>query len=114
MLMLAGFCGCAVDAARVYVVNSRLQQACDAGALAGRRAMVDTSTTNTVLDPTATSQAQTFFANNFRSGWFGTMYIPATRIHDLASYVVRDRRDYSQIYNPSPTATRSTCNLYTG
>lgn len=47
-------------------------------------------------------------------GLFGTMYIPATRIHYLASYVVRDRRDYSQIYNPSPTATRSTCNLYTG
>jgi hypothetical protein len=44
---------------------------------------------------------------------FGTLYAPAMRIHYLASYVVRDRRDYSQIYNPTPTATRSTCNLYT-
>lgn len=78
MLMLASFCGCAVDAARVHVVNSRLQQACDAGALAGRRAMVDTSTTDTVLDPIATSQAQTFFANNFRSGWFGTTNVTFT------------------------------------
>lgn len=44
---------------------------------------------------------------------FGTLYISATRIHYLASYVVRDRRDYSQIYNPTPVVTRSTCNLYT-
>jgi len=72
MFVLAGFCGCAVDAARLFVVNSRLQQACDAGALAGRRAMTDTSIGNTVLDPTATAQAQAFFTNNFRSGWFAT------------------------------------------
>jgi hypothetical protein len=71
MFVLAGFCGCAVDAARLFVVNSRLQQACDAGALAGRRAMTDTSTGNTTLDPTATAQAQAFFGNNFRPGWFG-------------------------------------------
>jgi hypothetical protein len=43
---------------------------------------------------------------------FGTLYIQPTRIHYLASYVVRDRRDYSQIYNPTPVVTRSTCNLY--
>jgi len=34
------------------------------------------------------------------------------RIHYLASFVVRDNRDFTQIYNPSPTATRATCNLY--
>jgi len=34
------------------------------------------------------------------------------RIHYLASFVVRDNRDFAQIYNPSPAATRSTCNLY--
>jgi Flp pilus assembly protein TadG len=78
MVLLASFCGCAVDAARLYVVNSRLQQACDAGALAGRRAMIDTSTTNTILDATATAQAQTFFANNFRAGWFGTTNVTFT------------------------------------
>lgn len=44
---------------------------------------------------------------------FGTLYAPAMRIHYTASYVVRDRRDYTQIYNPAPTAARSTCNLYT-
>jgi len=35
-----------------------------------------------------------------------------SRIHYIASYVVRDNRDFTQIYNPSPAATRSTCNLY--
>ena len=78
MFVLAGFCGCAVDAARVFVVNSRLQQACDAGALAGRRAMTDTSSSNTVLDPVATAQAQAFFANNFRAGWFATTAVSFT------------------------------------
>jgi hypothetical protein len=78
MIVLAGFCGCAVDAARLYVVNSRLQQACDAGALAGRRAMTDTSLTNTILDATATAQSQAFFANNFRTGWFGTSNVTFT------------------------------------
>ncbi|THD36852.1 MAG: hypothetical protein E7773_05800 [Sphingomonas sp.] len=34
------------------------------------------------------------------------------RIHYIASFIVRDNRDFAQIYNPSPTATRSTCNLY--
>lgn len=78
LFVLAGFCGCAVDAARLFVVNSRLQQACDAGALAGRRAMTDTSTGNTVLDSSATAQAQSFFTNNFRSGWFGTTSVVFT------------------------------------
>lgn len=35
-----------------------------------------------------------------------------TRIHYIASFVVRDNRDFTQLYNPSPTALRSTCNLY--
>jgi Flp pilus assembly protein TadG len=34
------------------------------------------------------------------------------RIHYIASFIVRDNRDFVQIYNPSPAATRSTCNLY--
>lgn len=39
-------------------------------------------------------------------------FLGDTRIHFTASYIVRDSRDFSQIYNPSPTASRSTCNLY--
>lgn len=37
----------------------------------------------------------------------------AEKIHYIASFIVRDRRDFSQIYNPSPTAQRSTCDKYT-
>jgi Flp pilus assembly protein TadG len=72
LVPLAGFCGCALDSARLYVVKTRLQQACDAGVLAGRKFMTDSSLTSTTLDPTATAQAQTFFNNNFRTGWFKT------------------------------------------
>lgn len=72
LIPLAGFCGVAIDTARLYVVKTRLQQACDAGVLAGRKFMTDTSTSNTNLDSTASAQAQTFFANNFRTGWFKT------------------------------------------
>lgn len=45
-------------------------------------------------------------------GLFGTLFVPKTKIHYIASFIVRDKRDFSQIFNPSPTASRSTCNLY--
>lgn len=35
------------------------------------------------------------------------------RISYTASFIVRDNRDFAQIYNPSPAATRATCNLST-
>lgn len=48
---------------------------------------------------------------------FSTYWVPggasATRIRYTASYVVRDRRDFTQIYNPSPAATQYFCDLYT-
>ena len=34
------------------------------------------------------------------------------RIHYIASFIVRDNRDFAKLYNPSPTSTASTCNLY--
>lgn len=42
----------------------------------------------------------------------GQWLFGAARIHYIASFIVRDNRDFTQIYNPSPAATRSTCNLY--
>ena len=71
MILLVLFVGCAVDGTRMYMTNARLQQACDAGVLAGRKAMTDTSTSTTVLDATATAQANTFFANNIHTGMYG-------------------------------------------
>jgi len=63
LIPLSGLVGSAVDMSRLYVVKARLQQACDAGALAGRKAM--TSTTST-LDDAAIAQANSFFGNNFK------------------------------------------------
>ncbi len=70
MIPLAALAGSAIDAARLYVVKVRLQQACDAGALAGRKFMTSTSTDT--LDQVASDQATAFFKNNFRLGWMGT------------------------------------------
>jgi Flp pilus assembly protein TadG len=43
---------------------------------------------------------------------FGSMYMKPTRIHYIASFMVRDNRDFERISNPNPTATASTCDLY--
>ena len=39
-----------------------------------------------------------------------------SRIHYIASFIVRDNRDFSQIYNPTttPATQRSTCDKYSG
>jgi len=44
--------------------------------------------------------------------FFGTMFVANKLLHYTASFVVRDLRDYAQIYNPSPPATRMTCDKY--
>jgi hypothetical protein len=38
----------------------------------------------------------------------------AVKLHYIASFIVRDRRDFSQIYNPvtTPATQRATCDLY--
>lgn len=43
---------------------------------------------------------------------FGTWLTAPARLNYIASFIVRDRRDFVQLYNPSPAATRLTCNLY--
>lgn len=70
MIPLSAIAGSAVDMGRLYVVKSRLQQACDAGVLAGRKFM--TTSAVTTLDATAATQASTFFRNNFTTGWLDT------------------------------------------
>lgn len=62
LIPLSGLVGSAVDISRLYVVKARLQQACDAGSLAGRKFMADPGP---ALDANAATQAQNFFANNF-------------------------------------------------
>jgi len=59
--------GSAVDIGRIYLVKSRLQHACDAGALAYRGSMNGSNVTATTL-PTA----QSFFNANFEDGRYGS------------------------------------------
>lgn len=44
---------------------------------------------------------------------FGDMFVSPTKITYIASFIVRDNRDFSQITNPYPSATPSTCDLHT-
>ena len=70
---LAGVLGGALDISRSYLVKSRLQHACDASVLAGRRAM-----TASTFDQTARDTANRFFATNFTPGRYGTTDLSIT------------------------------------
>jgi Flp pilus assembly protein TadG len=63
LLPLLAMIGSGIDMGRGYLAQSRLQQACDAAALAGRRAM-----TGGVLDSTVRAEAEKFFKFNFPTG----------------------------------------------
>ncbi len=73
ILPLTAMIGAGVDIGRTYLVKSRLQQACDAGVLAGRKYM-----TGTTLSSTAESRSRAFFTNNFPTGSFGSTDISFT------------------------------------
>lgn len=70
MLPLCGMIGGGVDMSRLYLTKTRMQQACDAGALAGRKAMGAGAWT-TGTDSTA-SKADDLFKTNFLQGAYGT------------------------------------------
>lgn len=71
MLPIVGLAGSAIDLARFYAVGARLQQACDAGALAARKMMTDITLSD--LSQEAVDQGNAFFANNFRPGYMGSI-----------------------------------------
>lgn len=73
IIPLTAMIGSGVDMGRAYLVKSRLQQACDAGVLAGRKYM-----TGNTFDTTASERAGAFFRNNFPTGSFGTSNISFT------------------------------------
>jgi len=60
VIVLCGLVGGGVDASRAYMVKNRLQNACDSGVLAGRRAMTDSG-----YGEAERKQANTYFAANF-------------------------------------------------
>jgi Flp pilus assembly protein TadG len=67
MVPLIGLVGSAVDLGRVYATRTRLQHACDASVLAGRKAMV-----GEVWSNESESLAKQFFASNFDDAKYGT------------------------------------------
>ncbi len=67
LVPLLAIIGGSVDVSRSYMVKTRLQQACDAGVLAGRKAVGDGTYT-----AAAQTQANRFFTANYRGGWQGS------------------------------------------
>ena len=67
MIPMMGVIGCGVDMSRAYLVKTRLQQACDAGALGGRKVM-----TSNGVDATVTSEVQKYVNYDFPQGTLGT------------------------------------------
>ncbi|BBB10801.1 pilus assembly protein [Sphingopyxis sp. FD7] len=66
IIPVIGFVGSAVDIGRAYMTQLRLQQACDAGVLAGRRAMAGGS-----YDEAAEAEANKMFNFNFPEAKYG-------------------------------------------
>ena len=67
MIPMLAVIGSGVDIGRTYVARTHLQDACDAAALAGRRAM-----TASAVDSTVRAEALKFFNFNFPQQAFGT------------------------------------------
>lgn len=67
VIPLAGLVGSGIDMSRAYMAHSRLQLACDAAALAGRRAM-----TGGTVDAAVRAEALKFFRFNFPTGENGS------------------------------------------
>jgi hypothetical protein len=68
---MLGLIGGGIDMSRVYLVKARLQQACDAGALAGRKAMGNGSWT-TGTSSSSEGRATAMFNGNFVTGDYGS------------------------------------------
>ena len=67
LIPLTGIIGSGVDMSRAYMAKTRLQTACDAAALAGRRVM-----SNDQMSSAVTTEATRFFNYNFNQGQYGT------------------------------------------
>ncbi len=70
LVPLMGFIGGGLDLSRLYLTKTRLQHACDAGALAGRKAMGGGTWGQSSFAPRTT--ANQFFDGNFETGSYGS------------------------------------------
>jgi Flp pilus assembly protein TadG len=84
LVPLFALIGSGVDVGRVYVARSRMQQACDASALAGRWAFSQGATTST-----GSAEAVKFFNFNFPQKSFGTApFTPTVTVTGSTTKVV--------------------------
>lgn len=67
LVPLTAIIGSGVDMSRAYMAKTRLQSACDAASLAGRRVM-----SNDTIDDTVRQEATRFFQFNFPQGMYET------------------------------------------
>lgn len=72
LIPLTGLIGGGVDMSRLYLVKTRLQQACDAGALAGRKAMGAGAWSTGTGNGSTNDKAEKMFGANFSSGQYGS------------------------------------------
>ena len=80
LIPLAGMVGGGVDISRMYIVKTRLQHACDAGALAGRKAMGGGTWTQTVGSTANYPRvmAEKFFEGNYDRTAYGATNVTKT------------------------------------
>lgn len=80
LIPLAGMVGGGIDISRMYIVKTRLQHACDAGALAGRKAMGGGIWAQRVNgeDNYPRKSAERFFDANYNSQAYGAQNVTRT------------------------------------
>ncbi len=72
ILPLIGVIGGGVDASRMYLAKSRLQQACDSATLAARKKLAGGTITDGSIPTDIEDHADSFFETNFGDGTYGT------------------------------------------
>ncbi len=89
LVPVLGLVGSGVDIGRGYMAQLRLQQACDAGVLAGRRAM-----TGTTYSSAARSEANKMFNYNYPTDQYGSSRVSFASQASGPSSVVGTARAY--------------------
>ena len=104
IIPLVALVGSGIDMSRAYMAQSRLQMACDAASLAGRRAM-----TTGAVDSTVRSEALKFFRFNFETGETGK-----TPAFNVASFVpsVEDGTNSAVVVSASTTVPTSLMSMF--
>ncbi|MFD2579113.1 TadE/TadG family type IV pilus assembly protein [Novosphingobium colocasiae] len=72
MLPMLALIGGGIDMGRSYLSETRLQQACDSGVLAARKAIGTTVVSTGIIPSSASTIGNRFFNTNFPSGAYGS------------------------------------------